>query len=193
MKDITQPFSRMIDLVSGRIPGIPEVMSRRLSDMRGWFADANAEAALIGRNPLIYEVHYGYNAPSIEGQLGFCTTIIYPGKIGEEYYMTKGHYHGKADRAEIYYCLQGEGDLLLQTRDGATNVQHMIPGVIAYIPAYHAHRTINTGAENFVFLSVYPADSGYDYASIAERGFASLMVERDGKPKLVPNSRYQSA
>jgi len=192
MTDISLPFSRTIDLTTGRIPGIKEITSRRLSDMRGWFADPEAEAAIIGRNPLIYEVHYGFDVPNIEGQLGFCTTIIYPGKIGNEYYMTKGHYHAKADRAEIYYALQGEGDLLLQTRDGATNVQHLLPGVIAYIPAYHAHRTINTGAENFVFLSVYPADSGYDYASIATGGFASLMVERDGKPKLIPNPRYQA-
>jgi glucose-6-phosphate isomerase len=192
MTDISQPFSRMIDLSSGRLPGVKEVTSRRLSDMRGWFADANAEAAMIERNPLIYEVHYGFDVPNIEGQLGFGTTIIYPGKIGDEYYMTKGHYHAKGDRAEVYYGLQGEGDLLLQTRDGATNVQHIIPGVIAYIPAYHAHRTINTGAENFAFLSLYPADAGYDYASIAERGFAALLVERDGKPKLIPNPRYQT-
>ncbi len=191
MTEIIQPFSRIIDLASGRIDGITEVMSRRLSDMRGWFADASAEAAMIERNPLIYEVHYGYDAPSVEGQLGFGTTIIYPGKIGDEYYMTKGHYHAKADRAEIYFCLQGDGDLLLQTHDGATNVQHMLPGVVAYIPAYHAHRTINTGRENFVFLSLYPADAGYDYATIAENGFAALMIERDGKPTLIPNPRYQ--
>src|SRR3978361_475292 len=103
MTERMQPFSRTIDLTSGRIPGVTEITSRRLSDMRGWYTDADAEAALAERNPLIYEVHYGYNAPSIDGQLGFCTTIISPGKVGSEYYMTKGHYHAKADRAEIYY------------------------------------------------------------------------------------------
>ncbi len=190
MSENILPFSRVIDLASGKIDGARQVTSRRLSDMRGWFANADAEAALIGRNPLIYEVDYGYAAPDVEGQLGFCTTIIHPGKIGGEYYMTKGHYHAKADRAEIYYALQGEGKLLLQTRDGVTSVQNMIPGVIAYIPAYHAHRTINVGAEKFIFLSVYPADSGYDYASIAEKGFASLIVEREGKPQIIPNPRY---
>jgi glucose-6-phosphate isomerase len=186
------PFSRVIDLSTGRIDGAREVLSRRLSDMRGWFADTEAEAALIGRNPLIYEVDYGYAAPAdVEGQLGFCTTIIHPGKIGGEYYMTKGHYHAKADRAEIYYTLQGEGRLLMQTRDGVTSVQNMLPGVIAYIPAYHAHRTVNVGADNFIFLSFYPSDSGYDYASIAEKGFASLIVERDGKPQVIPNPRWK--
>lgn len=192
MLETTQPFNRTIDLASGRIDAAPNVSYRRLSDMRGWYADAQAEAALLAENPLIYEVHYGYNAPSIEGQLGFGTTILYPGRIGDEYYMTKGHYHRKADRAEIYYGLDGEGELLLQTRDGATTVQHIAPGVVAYIPAYHAHRTINTSAETFVFLSVYPADAGNDYESVAELGFAALIVERYGKPEVVSSPRYQA-
>ena len=190
MSDAMQPFSRMIDLASGRIPGALDIVCRRLSDMHGWYTEAEAETALMARNPLIYEVHYGYDAPAVAGQLGFGTTILYPGKVGSEYFMTKGHYHAQADRAEIYYCLQGEGDLLLQTRAGEVNVQHMLPGLIAYIPAYQAHRTVNTGAENFVFLSVYPADAGYDYTSIAERGFASLIVEREGKAQVIPNPRF---
>lgn len=192
MIETAQPFNRLIDLASGRIAEASTITYRHLSDMRGWFADADAEAALIAENPLIYEVHYGYNAPSIDGQLGFGTTLLYPGRIGDEYYMTKGHYHRKADRAEIYYGLSGEGELLLQTRDGATTVQHIAPGVVAYIPAYHAHRTINTGRETFVFLSVYPADAGNDYESIAELGFAALLVERDGKPQVVPSPRYHT-
>jgi glucose-6-phosphate isomerase len=192
MIETLQPFSRIIDLASGRIRDVQSVSYRHLSDMRGWFADAAAEAALLNENPLIYEVHYGYAAPSIDGQLGFGTTILYPGKIGDEYYMTKGHFHRKADRAEVYYGLSGEGELLLQTRDGATTVQHMSPGVVAYIPAFQAHRTINTGTENFVFLSVYPADAGNDYESIAELGFAALLVERDGKPQVMPSPRYQA-
>ncbi|MCC6804708.1 MAG: cupin domain-containing protein [Anaerolineae bacterium] len=192
MIEIQRPFSRTIALDSGHIIGASVVTYRRLSDMRGWFADAQAEAALLPENPLIYEVHYGYNTPSVDGQLGFGTTILYPGTIGGEYYMTKGHYHRKADRAEIYYGLSGEGELLLQTRDGETTVQHISPGVVAYIPAYHAHRTINTSAETFVFLSIYPADAGNDYESVAALGFASLLVERDGKPELIASPRYHA-
>lgn len=183
------PFSRTIDLSSGRIPGSAP-MQRRLADMRGWYADADAEATLAERDPLIYEVYYGYDAPSVAGQLGFCTTIIAPGKVGAEYFMTKGHYHAIGDRAEIYYGLSGSGQLLLQTRAGVVTTQPILPGTIAYIPAYHAHRTINVGADDFVFLSVYPADSGYDYGSIAEGGFAALCVERDGAPQFISNPRF---
>jgi glucose-6-phosphate isomerase len=40
-----------------------------------------------------------------------------------------------------------------------------------------------------VFLAVFPADAGYDYRTIADQGFASIVVERDGKPAVIPNPR----
>jgi glucose-6-phosphate isomerase len=106
--------------------------------------------------------------------------IIYPGKVGDEYFMTKGHYHALRDRAELYYGLKGEGYLLLQTPEGEINIQHMTAGAAAYVPPYWAHRTINIGKENFVFLAVYPADAGYDYMTVTQRGSASIVVERNG-------------
>jgi glucose-6-phosphate isomerase len=85
------------------------VVTRYLSDLRGLFADTEAEASLSSENPLLYGVYYGYNSPEVEGQLGYCITIVRPRKVGDEYFMTKGHYHAKADRAEVYYRLMGEG------------------------------------------------------------------------------------
>jgi glucose-6-phosphate isomerase len=145
----------------------------------------------MAADPLIYEVYYAAEFPAVEGGLGYCTTIIHPGKVGDEYFMTKGHYHAKGDRAEIYYGMLGEGWLILQSPEGLVSTQRMIPGTAAYVPPYHGHRTANVGSENFVFLSVFPADSGYDYRTIAERGFASIVVEQNGKPQLVPNPRYR--
>ncbi|MCZ7539826.1 MAG: hypothetical protein M5U29_07950 [Anaerolineae bacterium] len=113
-----------------------------------------------------------------------------PGKVGDEYFMTKGHYHARGECAELYYGLLGEGYLLLQTPEGEVSLQRIVPGAAAYVPPYWGHRTINTGTRNFVFLAVYPADAGYDYKTIAERGFASILVERDSAPTLVPNPRY---
>jgi glucose-6-phosphate isomerase len=48
---------------------------------------------------------------------------------------------------------------------------------------------MNVGATNFVFLAVFPADAGYDYKTIADEGFASIVVERDGKPAVIANPR----
>ncbi|MEZ4670257.1 MAG: glucose-6-phosphate isomerase family protein [Anaerolineae bacterium] len=192
MPEFLTPFTKMIDLDTGVIPEAVMVQKRYLNDLKGLFIDSVAEAALMSTNPLLYEVHEATDIPDDEGQLRYSTTIIFPGKVGEEYFFTKGHYHAIANRAELYFGLAGEGYLLLQTPDGTINAQRMVRGAMAYVPPYWAHRTINVGSDNFVFLAAYNADAGYDYASIAARGFAQLMVERDGKPTLVPSPKWAS-
>jgi glucose-6-phosphate isomerase len=191
MIDYITPFTRAVNLQDGTIPDAVNTMERRLSDLKGLFTDTDAEAALLYENPLIYHVYEATHQPKVPGQLMYGTTVIYPGKVGDEYFMTKGHFHGLRDRAEIYYGLTGEGLLLMMTPEGAINTQVMYPGAGCYVPPHWAHRTINTGSHPFSFLAVWPADAGYDYGTIAERGFASIVVERDGKPAVVPNPRYQ--
>ncbi|MEW6579937.1 MAG: glucose-6-phosphate isomerase family protein [Chloroflexota bacterium] len=190
MSTYMTPFTHLVNLHDGTIPAALLVQQRRLSDMRGLYADPAAEYALMGANPLIYEVYEAAQNPKEAGHLLYSTTIIRPGKVGAEYFMTKGHYHAKEECAELYYGLLGEGYLLLQTPEGEVSLQRIVPGAAAYVPPYWGHRTINTGTENFVFLAVYPAEAGYDYKTIAERGFASILVERDGVPTPIPNPRY---
>jgi glucose-6-phosphate isomerase len=193
MLDYMPPFTRLINLRDGTIPGAPIVQRRRLSDLKGMFADAGAENALLGADPILYEVYEATENPAEIGHLRFSTTIIHPGQVGSEYFMTKGHYHAHGNCAEVYYGLSGEGYLLLQTPEGKTDVQRMIPGAASYVPPFWGHRTMNVGAADFVFLAVYPADAGYDYESIVRGGFVSIVVERDGKPQVVPNPRYSRA
>lgn len=188
--DLIQPFTQLVDLTNGTIPTARDVQERRLSDLRGLFADAAAEAALLADNPVIYHVYLGAHQPEVPGQLSFSTTVIYPGKVGEEYFFTKGHYHALSDRAELYYGLRGEGYLLMQSRAGEVNAQRMIPGTAAFVPPHWGHRTVNVGTEPFAFLAVYPSDAGYDYAAIAEKGFAALVVERGGAAEIVPSPRW---
>jgi glucose-6-phosphate isomerase len=184
------PFARTVNLQNGAIAGARAITKRLLTDLRGLFADPVAEEAMLAENPLIYEVFEATENPEVAGHLLYSTTVIRPGKVGNEYFMTRGHYHALEDRAELYFGLAGEGYLLLQNHDGEVNMQYMAPGVAAYVPPYWGHRTINTGPENFVFLAVYPAEAGHNYGIIAEYGFASIMIERDGSPQLVPNPRY---
>lgn len=191
MSSYMPPFTTMLNLSNGVIPNAALVQKRYLHDLEGLFADSHAEDALMIKNPLLYEVYEATQNPAEEGQLRYSTTTIYPGKVGDEYFFTKGHYHTIGNRAELYMGLAGEGYLLLMTPEGEINVQHMTPGAMSYVPPFWAHRTINIGKENFVFFACYPADAGYDYQSIADKGFSQIVVERDGKPTLVDNPRWK--
>jgi glucose-6-phosphate isomerase, archaeal len=183
----TPPFRATVD-AAGRLAPATSTIARRLSDMRGFYADPDAEAALAAEDPLVYEV-FQYDVPETAGELFTCTTVLHPGRVGDEYFMTKGHYHQVRDRAEVYFGLAGRGRLLLQTESGDFESTEMEPGTVAYVPPRWGHRTVNTGDEDFVFLAVYPGDAGHDYGSIEITGFARRLVDRDGTPTLVAAER----
>lgn len=81
---------------------------RRLKDLDGFFADTQATENILksGQDPIIYEV-YECLHPQEGGHVNYGTTILYPGKIGKEFYMTKGHFHLKKASSEIYLGLGG--------------------------------------------------------------------------------------
>lgn len=182
------PFAAVVE-PSGRLAPATSTIERRLSHMRGFFADAQAEEALAAEDPIVYEV-FQYDVPETLGELFTCTTVLHPGRVGDEFFMTKGHYHSVRDRAEVYYGLAGRGRLLLQTEDGGFESTEMEPGTVAYVPPCWGHRTVNTGDQDFVFLAVYPGDAGHDYGSIETTGFAQRLVDRDGTPTLVANEGF---
>ncbi len=176
------PFAVNIDLITGHIGPPARVLTRRLSDLRGLFCDEAAySTAMAAGDPVVYEV-YEVRVPEEDGHLLSCTTVIHPGRVGSEYFFTKGHYHLREPRAEIYTCLRGEGYLLLGNREGEGRSIGMTPGVSAYIPPYWAHRTLNTGKHPFVFHGVWPGDSGHDYGSIQQGGFPLRVFEEQGRP-----------
>ncbi len=182
------PIGVKVDLETGTIPGAKKLV-RKLSDLKGYFLDEKAYNELLKDDPVVYEV-YAVEQEEKDGDLNFATTVLYPGKVGKEFFFTKGHFHSKADRAEIYYGIKGKGGMLLQTIEGKVEWIPMGPGTVVYVPPYWAHRTVNTGDEPFIFLAVYPADAGHEYGSIAEKGFAKLVVGEGGQVKLIDNPHW---
>lgn len=106
--------------------------------------------------------------------------------------MTRGHFHLKP-AAEFYYGIRGRGMLLIQSEDGRAEYVELRPGVIGYVPPGWGHRTINTGRGKFVFFFAYPSDAGHDYGIVKEKGFAKIVIEEKGKPKVVDNPKYVSS
>ena len=184
------PIGAKINPETGIIPGAKKLV-RRLSDLKGYFIDEEAYNELLRENPVVYEV-YAIEQEENDGDLNFATTVLHPGKVGKEFFFTKGHYHSKANRAEIYYAIKGRGGMLLQTPEGRGEWVPMEPGTVVYVPPYWAHRTVNTGSEPLIFLAVYPADAGHDYGSIKDRGFSKLVIEEGGEIKVVDNPRWKA-
>lgn len=173
------------DGASGRIKGATMVL-RHLSDLRHTFVDSRAyEAALRQGDALVYSV------ASVEpgkdaGDLHYGLGVLMPGKIGDEYFLTKGHYHAWRKAAEVYIGLRGEGYMLLENeKSGQSRLEPLGADKIVYVPGHTAHRTMNTGSEPLVYIGVYPAAAGHDYGSIAQRNFNKVLLERNGRPVLL--------
>ena len=182
-------LSNYIDLKKGILENYTEKVIRRASDMLNFYQDNEAlEKMIKNGNPTIYEVYAVTHEG--EGELSYAITILHPGKVGNEYFMTKGHYHEKKDRGELYIGLKGNGLLLMQKGEEIRWIE-MERGKIVYVPPYFAHRSINTGNEDFVFLAIYPGDAGHDYGSIAERGFAKIVLEENGNYAVKDNPRWK--
>jgi glucose-6-phosphate isomerase len=190
--DVMQPFKTEINLSTGVFTPSRQIIRRSLSQMQGMFADARSEAAILKNegDRLIYEVHVT-NLPEVEGHILHCTTIIYPGRVGAEFHMTKGHYHERRDRGEDYLGLAGEGYLVMQTEAGETSTLPMKPGTAAYVPPYWAHRTVNTGSQPFVFFAAWGGEAGHDYGTIETLGFAKLIIAEDDQVRVIDNPKYQ--
>jgi glucose-6-phosphate isomerase len=165
---------------------------RYLSQMKGMYADTAAfEKATALEDPLVYEF-YELGAPENPGDLAFGTSITYPGKVGNEYFMTKGHFHTVLETAEVYYTLSGEGGMLLENPEGDTVFYPLEPGKAVYVPRRYAHRSINTGKVPLVSFFVFRGDAGHNYASIETRGYRKLVVEgNDGKPRMIDNPKWR--
>ena len=168
---------------------------RYLSQMKGMFADEKALEEKIARegDKIIYEFH-GLEPPKTAGDFAFGCSILNPGKIGDEYYFTKGHFHNIIDTCEVYYCLKGHGYMMLENPEGDWSALEMQPGQAVYVPKRYAHRSINVSPdEQLITFFVYRADAGHDYATIATKGYRKLMVERNGKPAIIVNPKWKNS
>jgi glucose-6-phosphate isomerase len=184
-----QGFTLDFDLQSGFSQNT-ETTKRYLSDMEGFYEDSEAVKSILEKeNPLIYEF-YELGCPEREGDLAFGTTIVYPGLIGSEYYMTKGHFHRKVDTAEVYYVLEGEGYMVMEDPKGTTREIPLRKGEAVYVPRSFAHRSVNTGGAPLVMFFTFAADAGHDYGTIEKKGYHHMICRKDGEAVVMENKKW---
>jgi glucose-6-phosphate isomerase len=170
---------------TGQIAGAPRVQ-RHLHDLCGCFADTAAfVAAAAAGNPLVYSVA-SVEPASGAGDLHYGVGCLLPGKIGDEYYLTKGHLHSWREAAEVYIGLAGEGVMLLEDESsGKSRIVPLQPHGVVYVPGRTAHRTMNVGQTPLTYLGVYPAKAGHDYSTIGKTNFRCVVLERNGQPAMI--------
>jgi glucose-6-phosphate isomerase, archaeal len=181
---LLDPMNVVIDSRSGNIGPMTGRYTKTLSETRLIYADQSAVNNFLKQDGdiLTYEVQ----EYKVEGSdLFYGTTIIQPGLVGNEYFMTRGHFHKRNDRGEIYYTQSGSGILLLRSRSGEKRVLEMNPGTCSFIPPSWAHRSINTSNDKLVFVWCCNQDSGNDYSDILSLGMGNRILQKDDKPTIV--------
>jgi glucose-6-phosphate isomerase len=165
-----------------------EIITRTLSSMKDAFVDQAAANSILasGQDPLIVKVFMA-EIPNDKGFLMVNINAVFQGKVGNEYFMTKGHIHDDPEHApEVYITLQGNGKLVLQNKDGDFHVSEMQPHKINYIPAPWAHRCVNVGNVPLIYIGVFPSDTERDY-SFDSHTFKKIVVDQAGKVAFADN------
>ena len=175
-----------LDWARGGMTGVPvQESAKTLGDLKSAFLD-RAALGRMDAAQVVYTVQWWSPVPAgDEGGLFWGVTTLQPGRVGDEYFMTHGHFHANATRAEYYGTIRGKGMLVQMDADRKTWAEPMSPGTLHYIRGEFAHRVVNVGDEPLLFWACWPSDAGYDYATIATRGFGARVVERDGQPILI--------
>ncbi len=176
-----------VDWASGLLQPAAEVREsvKTLGQLKGIFADSEA---LLGMDPgtVVYRVQAWCPLPEgTEGGLFWGNTVVEPGKVDSEYFMTHGHFHLKRDRTEYYATVEGEGALIMMDDTRRTWFEPMSVGSVHFIPPNVAHRVANVGSLPLRLLACWPSDAGHDYDLIRKHGFGARLLSVDGKPTLV--------
>lgn len=175
---MSEPIRLEPDALLGLLAGSTTRYEKRLNELEGLYRDDVAFRAALESDdgePVYWVVA---STPDDEaGALTIGMSVLRPGRIGDEFAMTRGHIHVHHSAAELYYGLAGRGVMLMETIDGRSSAIEITPGVAVHVPGHWIHRSINVGDEPFTTLFCYPSDAGQDYRIIGDAdGMASIVV-----------------
>jgi glucose-6-phosphate isomerase len=176
-----EPVGCDVDLATGAMTNATGSYEKRFGDLAGLYGDEAAFQRMRAEwgDKVVYAVS-DFRPSDRAGDVIFGVTRMVPGKVGDEFFITRGHIHRQADRPEIYYGQKGKGLMLMESPEGETRIVEIEPLTCCYVPPYWIHRSVNTGSEELVMLFCYPADSGQDYTIIERSGGMRSRILDDG-------------
>jgi len=178
---MSDPIRLKPDVLLGTLVGGTNRYEKRLAELAGIYRNTKAfDAALAaGDGEPVYWVES--SIPDEEpGALTVGVSVLLPGRVGDEFAMTRGHIHANHSAAELYYGLAGRGVMLMETIDGRCSAIEITPGVVVHVPGHWIHRSVNVGVEPFTTLFCYPTDAGQDYGIIGDAGGMAKLVVAEG-------------
>lgn len=176
-----EPVALRVDADRGRFAGSSERYEKRLADLAGIYrstADFRSALAADDGEP-VYWVESS-TPDTGRGALTIGVSVLRPGRIGEEFAMTRGHLHAQAEFAELYHGVSGSGVMLLESVAGESRAVPIGPGISVHVPGGWVHRSVNVGDELLVTLFAYATEAGQDYGIIERAGGMSRLVVSDG-------------
>jgi glucose-6-phosphate isomerase, archaeal len=191
---LREPGVCRVDIASGALEGASNRYVKTFRDLTGLYEDEAAFARILEAkgDAIAYEVT-DYKPSAAAGDMIIGVTRMEPGRVGREYYMTRGHIHARPNRPEMYYGEAGHGVMLLESPAGEIRTVEIRARTMCYVPPFWIHRSVNVGKDMLVMTFAYPADSGQDYDIIAKAGGMASRIVDDGNGgwKAVDNPSYR--
>ncbi|BAJ74089.1 thermophilic glucose-6-phosphate isomerase [Microbacterium testaceum StLB037] len=178
---LAEPARMTVDIARGLLAGGSERYEKHLPDLVGVYRDDAAYAEAVARDD--GEPVYWVESSTPEtgrGALTIGLSVLRPGRVGDEFAMTRGHLHAQSEFAELYYGVAGSGVMLLESVEGESRALPITPGVVVHVPGGWIHRSVNVGDDTLVTLFTYATEAGQDYGIIADAGGMRQLVVADG-------------
>lgn len=132
----------------------------------------------------------------IDGE-GQNVTILSPGKNGNEFNKTYGHFHNYQG-VEIYRVIYGQGVLIMQRNDEdgeakEIRVTSLRGGMTVEVPAGYGHALVNIGKTYLVVIDDAPDGAKtHNFEPVREKhGFAYYIIDKKGEVGFESNPRYR--
>lgn len=166
--------------LNGVIEGKDVAISKKLyKDAKTFYKSIDTQRS---DDTVMYEVYsYAEGDQNQVGNLNWGLTIMQPILVDDECNITRGHFHADLNCAEMYFCLGGEGLLLLMDEKGECHAEKMEVGSVHHIDGKLAHRLVNTGDSELKVGACWPSCAGHDYARVEKMPFPVHVFKKDNK------------